>query len=189
MHWLFETPWPAIVIGVLATAIVASGWLRTGRQTLLHLMVAIILLTIGAVVLERWVVTDREQVDATLHEIARLVESNDVDAVLRYAYSGSPATRAQAAGELPRYRFQTVTIARNLQIQVFPKHVPPRATAEFNVIVQLGLADGSWSDQRVVRYVEVTFYQEADGQWRVAAYNHYEPFRGVRDDYSPAGDR
>jgi hypothetical protein len=189
MSWLFETPWPAIAIGVLATAMAAGGWLHTGRRALLHAMVAIILLTIGAVVLERWVVTDREQVDATLHEIARLVESNDVDAVLRYAYSGSPAVRAQAAGELPRYRFRNVTIARNLHIQVFPKHVPPRATAEFNVIAQVSLADGSWSDQRVVRFVEVTLYQEADGQWRVAAYNHYEPLRGLRDDYSPARER
>jgi hypothetical protein len=72
---------------------------------------------------------------------------------------------------------------------VFPKHVPPRATAEFNVIAQVSLADGSWSDQRVVRFVEVTLYQEADGQWRVAAYNHYEPLRGLRDDYSPARER
>jgi len=88
MSWLFETPWPAIAIGVLATAM-AAGAAAHGPPGAAARDVAIILLTIGAVVLERWVVTDREQVDATLHEIARLVESNDVDAVLRYAYSGS----------------------------------------------------------------------------------------------------
>jgi hypothetical protein len=182
MTWFLESPWPALLIGGLATAILASGWLHTGRQALLYLMLVCILLTVGAVVLERAIVTDREQVDATLHEIARLVEKNDVPAVLRHAYSGSPAVRAQAAAELPRYKFQTVTIARNLEIKMFPKHLPPKATAEFNVIVRAGLADGSWGDQSGVRFVEVTLFQEPTGEWRVASYEHADPLRGARED-------
>ena len=182
MTILLESPWPALVIGGLATAIVASGWLQTGRQALLYAMLAIIVLTIAAVAVERLVVTDRERVDMTLHEIARLVEQNDVNGALQYAHSGRAAVRAQAAAELPRYKFQKVTIAQNLEIKVDPKHIPPKATAEFNVIVKLGFADGSWSDQTVVRFVQVTFYQEANGEWRVADYEHAEPRRGLVGD-------
>ena len=182
MTILLESPWPAIIIGGLATAIVASGWLQTGRQVLLVVMLAIIVLTIAAVAVERLVVTDGERVDLTLHEIARLVEQNDVNGVMQYAYSGRPVGRAKAAAELPHYKFQKVTIARNLEIKVDPKHIPPRATAEFNVIVKLGLADGSWNDQTVVRFVQITFYQETSGEWRVADYEHADPRRGLVDD-------
>jgi hypothetical protein len=180
MTLFLEHPWPAILIGGLAALMIGSGWLRTGQAWLLYLLLLILALTVGAIVLERLVVTDREQVDATLHVIARLVEKNDIEAALEYAHS--PAVRAQAAGELPQYHFQQITIARNLQIQVFPKHLPPKATAEFNVLVVFGTRDGSWSNQRLVRYVEVTLLKEEDGQWRVSAYSHYDPMRGVRLD-------
>jgi hypothetical protein len=180
MTYFLETPWPAMLIGGLAALMIGSGWLRTGQTWLLYLLLAILALTVGAVVLERLVVTDREQVDATLHEIARLVEKNDLEAAFQYAHS--PAVRGQAAGELPRYRFQEVAIARNLQIKVFPKHLPPKATAEFNVLVVFSTRDGSWSNQRLARYVEVTMLKDDDGQWRVSAYAHYDPMRGMRAD-------
>lgn len=182
MTMLLESPWPALIIGGLATAIVASGWLQTGRQVLLYAMVAMILLTVAAVAVERLVVTDRERVDMALHEIARLVEQNDVDGALQYADPAHPVVRERAVAELPRYRFQKCTIARNLEIQVDPKHIPPKATAQFNAIVKLGFADGSWSDQTVVRFVRVTFFQDASGQWCVADYEHADPRQGLVDD-------
>ena len=179
MTIFLESPWPAILIGGLATAIVASGWLQTGRQVLLVAMLACIVLTLVAVAVERLVVTDRERVDITLHEIARLVEQNDVNGAIQYAHSDRPAVGAKAAYEWSRYKFQKVTIARNLEIKVDAKHIPPKATAEFNVIVKLGFADGSWSDQTVLRFVEVTFYQETSGEWRVADYDHRDPRHNV----------
>jgi hypothetical protein len=182
MDVLLESPWPALLIGGLVTAILASGWLQTGRQSLLYAMLAAIVLTLAAVGVERLVVSDREQVDMTLHEIARLVEGNDISHALEYVHSAKQAVRAEAAYELPRYKFQQVSIAHNLEIQVEPRHLPPKATAAFNAIVKLGFADGSWSDQTVVRFVRVTFLQETDGRWRVAGYEHHDPRQGLLDE-------
>ena len=175
MTWLLETPLPAILIGVLTTAILGGGWLKTGKQWLLYLMIAAILLTVGAVFLERMVVTDREQITATLHEIADLVERNKIDAAVEYAHSGWPEVRAQAEAELPRYEFKEVSIGRNLEIEVFPTHIPPKATAEFTVVVVLGTRDRSFSGGRIPRFVVVTFLKEESGEWHVSDYEHLPP--------------
>jgi hypothetical protein len=179
MDWILENPLPSVLIGGLTAAMLGSGWLRTGQKWLLALTIAAILLTVGAVFLERIVVTDREQITVTLHEIADLAERNEIEAALEYAYSGTPEVRDHASAELPQYKFQKIDIKRNLRIEVFPDHIPPKAEATFNVLVVLNTRDGPI---RILRYVEVTFFKEEDGQWRVGDYSHYEPRRAFTVD-------
>ena len=187
MTALFENPLPALLIGSLTTVILAGGWLHTGSKWLLAAVVAAIVLTVAAVLAERLIVTDREQVTQTLFDIAKLVERNQVNEALTYAYPKTPAVRAQAAAELPLYRFSEVDIKSNLEVEVFPERTPPMATAEFNVVVVLSTRDGLLNNRRIPRYVEVTFYKDDDGQWRVGAYNHFDPRRGFTVD-PDAGD-
>ncbi|HPM83134.1 MAG TPA: hypothetical protein PLF81_20665 [Candidatus Anammoximicrobium sp.] len=182
MTTILENPLPALLIGSLTTVILAGGWLRTGSKWLLAAIVAAILLTIGAVLVERFVVTDREQVTQTLFDIADLVERNQVNEALEYAYPKTPAVRSQAAAELPLYRFSEVNIKRNLEVKVFPERNPPMATADFNVVVVLSTREGLITNRRIPRYVEVTFYKDDDGQWRVGAYSHDDPRRGFTVD-------
>jgi len=174
MDWILENPVPSVLIGGLTAAMLGSGWLRTGRNWLLCLTIAAILLTVGAVVLERIVLTDRERIAVTIHEIADLVEQNEIDAALEYAYSGSPEVRNHGSSELRQYDFHEVDIKHNLRIEVFPDHIPPKAEATFNVLVVITTRDGPF---RALRFVEVTFFKEEDGQWRVGAYSHHEPRR------------
>ena len=189
MTWLTENPFPILLIGSLATAILAGGWLRTGSKWLLGGVIAAIALTVGLVIAERWIVTDREQVTRTLYEIAAAVERNDVEAALRHAYSGSPEVYARANAELRLYHFSEVNIKRNLQVEVFPHLDPPMATAEFNVVVVLTTRNGLLTNRRIPRYVEVTFYREDDGRWGVGGYDHFDPRRGwTVDPDSPYGD-
>jgi hypothetical protein len=189
MTELAENPFPALLIGCLTTVILASGRLRTGSKWLLAAVIATILATVAAVLAERLIVTERERVTQTLFDIAGLVERNQVNEVLEYAYPKTPAVRVQAANELPRYRFSRVDIKRNLEIEVFPDLVPPMATANFNVVVVLDTRDGQFNSQLIPRYVEVTFYKDDDGQWRVGAYEHFTPQRGFTVDSDARGPR
>jgi hypothetical protein len=191
MIWLTENPFPVLLIGTLTTAILAGGWLRTGSKWLLAGVLAAIAVTVGLVLTERWIVTDREQVTWTLYEIAAAVERNDVDGAMQHAYSGAPNVRDHANAELRQYRFSEVNIKRNLQIEVFPNYDPPMARAEFNVVVVLTTRDGLVSNRRIPRYVEVTFYREDDGRWGVGGYDHFDPRRGFMvdpDTQMPYGD-
>jgi hypothetical protein len=96
MEWIFEDPVPTMIIGGLTAAILGGGWIQTGRKSLLYLMIVVILLTVALVIVERLVVTPREQVKDTLFEIARLVAKNDIEAASSYAYSGAPQIRQAA---------------------------------------------------------------------------------------------
>ena len=80
----------------LRPAILGTGWLKTGHRGLLAAAVVAVLLTISAVVVERVVDTDREKIEATLHQIAALVQQNRIAEVVQYAHSGSPLVRRQA---------------------------------------------------------------------------------------------
>jgi hypothetical protein len=86
---------------------------------------------------------------------------------------------------LPQYRFRRVEIKRNLGIAVFPQEHPPRATAEFNVVVELDVPQLQIQDRRIPRYVEVTFRRDQDGQWRVTDYRHDDPRQGFTIDRVP----
>lgn len=191
METLLENPFPAILVGGLLTAILAGGWLRTGRNSLVVAMLVAIALTIAAVLIERFVVTDREQITAALHEIAKLVEQNDVDAALDYAYSGAPQVRRQADAELRRYEFSLVDIKRNLTIEVDSRSDPPQARAEFNVVVVVTVRNQGLTDFTAARFCEVTLYKEQDGRWRVGAYSHADPQRGwmVREKWPETAPR
>lgn len=186
MTWFFEaSPVWIIVLGLLLAAMLVGGWIQTGQKALLYAAGAAVVLTSLLLLAERMVETDREQVERTLHEIARDVERNDLQAVLRHIYSGAPEIRDRAASEFPNYTFKEVRITRLRKIDVVPKHLPPKAVAEFNVVVVGSDRQGLLNDQQVPRFVVVTFYQESDGRWAVADYQHYDPQEGFKK--SPAG--
>ena len=179
MTWLFENPVPTVLMGAFSLAILIGGWLKTGWRSLIVAMVGVVALTVGLVVLEHFVVTDREQVDLTLREIAALVERNDIDGALKHVHSSGQRIRDAASGELRGYKFAKVSITSTPEIKLRPARNPTEAVAEFNVVVVVSESTGTFTDIRAPRFVSVTFLKE-DGQWRVSDYKHDEPMTGMR---------
>ena len=149
---MFESPILVIVIGLTTTALLGGLWLQTGKRPLLVLLVAVLALTVAGVVLERSVETDREQIEKTLHRIARDIERNDRPAVLAHIHSRAALIRQAAATETAAYEFEQVNIKSNLKIDVDASAEPKTATAKFNVVV-IGSGGGLGKRSRVPRYV------------------------------------
>ena len=186
MNWLDQNAIWLVLACVVAAAILAGGWLQTGRRVLVLAAALPILLALALLIVQQLVVTDREQVEATLHEIAGHVRRNDLDAVLRHVDPQSPRVADQARSEFPRYEFDEVTIKRNLEVTVDRRQQPPKAVAEFNVTVLVSEKAGAFQKQRVPRFAVVTFLLR-DGKWRVSDYRHFPPTQGMlrRDDGGP----
>ena len=167
---LFESPMLVLVIGLTTAALLGGLWLQTGKRILLVSLVAMLALTAAGIMLERSIETDREQIDRTLHQIARDIERNDRRAVLAHMHSQAVDKRQAAAAEIERYEFEQVKIKSNLQIEVDASTEPKTAIAKFNVVV---IASGALlgKRRRVPRYVTLEFEQE-DGDWRVRNYSH-----------------
>lgn len=178
MIWLTEKPLVIVLMGV-TTAIVFGGlWMQTGRKSALYALLGALLATGALLVLERFIVTDREQIDILLHQAAREVERNDLEALFRHTHSRAEWIRQQARAELPRYVFENVSIKSNLEITVRADRRPPTARARFNAVVTLSEREGLIHDRRIPRYVVVDFEKEDDA-WRVVGYEHHDPSRGL----------
>ena len=181
MMWLFDerqaTPW-VIVIGVIAVALLAVSWAKTGRKEILYALGVCLLLFGGLLVLQRVINTDSEELFATLNTIAGDVERNDLKAVLGHIHSQSSQVRKDAEDEFPKYRFKTVDITRIREIRLEPKHVPPQAVIEFSVIVTGSDAAGELNDQKVPRFV-IAIFRKEEGRWRLHHYEHHDPQQAI----------
>jgi hypothetical protein len=147
---------------------------------MLHATLAAVALTIGLLLLENLVVTIPEQIENTLHRIARDVETNDLNQVLPHVYSGAPVTLAEAEREFPRYTLSDVDIKRNVEIRLVPGESPPLAEVTFNVTLDVReRRDGGIQYGHAALFVELTMRQEG-GQWKVASYRYQEPTASIR---------
>ena len=178
MTWIFEEPLPIVVISAVLGVALAIGFVKTGQKWLLVALAAVVVLAIALLALERSVVTDREQVEQVLFQIAKAVEQNDIDQALRHISPDAPGVD-HANSELRKINFREVDIKPNLEIEVFADRTPPTAQTRFNVVV---VADaGFGGTDRYPRFVEATFVKEGD-RWLVSDYAHYEPTRGMRSE-------
>jgi hypothetical protein len=173
MTWIVEEPLYIAILGVVTLAFLAFAWTQTGYRWLLHATLGVAAFTVGLLLLERWVETEPEQIEATLRRIARDVERNDLDAILSHVYSGATETLARARSEFPRYSFRVVNIKRNVEVQLQAGAEPPAADVTFNVVVDV-TERSSEIPYHVPRFVHVTLRKE-DGRWKVATYSHDEP--------------
>ena len=186
MGWLLEKPLFIVAIGLLTSALLGGFWLQTGRKPLVYALALVVSLTCALVLLERAVETDREQIEATLEQISRDVERNDLDAVLRYLDPTATEIRRRAAAEFARFEFQRVSIKQNLEISIQADQQPAAATATFNVVVVLSERSGLHRERsgmreeiRAPQFIMLNLRKE-EGTWQVTDFDHQPPQAGFQ---------
>ncbi|QDU96301.1 hypothetical protein [Lignipirellula cremea] len=178
MNELLEHP---VLIGCVGGVIVlAMGytWLQQGGWKLLAATVTALVLTCLLLVVERVVVTPREEVRNSLDAIARDFETNDMQRILSHVSKTAPDIRARASGEFPRHTFKDIRITSFDKITFDPGQ-PPRAQVSLRVSLvgdfYVGeINKGQVPNMRAVRAVKITLLKE-DGDWKVSDYQHGPP--------------
>lgn len=175
MSILLENPFVIIVSALVVLLIVYYFWTQTRLRWILHLMVAIALVAIGLVIIERMVVTDREAIKTTLTDLAERVEANDVDGALSYFSQSAKATRDHAAREMPGYKFTTCRIVSYQEFA--PKTDTGLKTCDvtFTVFVDVEAPSFHGFKGRAGRTVTLKLQKEPSGAWKVLNYSHYDP--------------
>jgi hypothetical protein len=179
MTWLLESPMTVLVLGGITALVFGAIWLQTGRKIELYVMLAIVVGVAGILAAGKLWKTDRQQVKATLYDIAADVERNDVNAVLAHLHPSLSELRQRASHEMPAYEFESVKIKKNLKIEVFPTESPPRAETSFNVVVIASDRAGIINGRQVPRFVRVTFVK-AGNEWLITDYSHDDPQQGLK---------
>lgn len=169
MTVLLETPVPILVLGVLAAAVLGWLYITLGRKEYLAGLAGVVAVVLVAVVVERLVVTEREQIEAVLDAGASAVQANDIPRVESLLSAGGlakvrPTIRRYAA----LIEFEQVHI-RNIQIEINDLVDPPTAyvtldaTAHFRHRLE-GFPYRSYSGS-----VHLELVKEPEG-WRVEDY-------------------
>lgn len=185
MNWLYENPLMILLAGVLLVTVLGGAWLQSGQRALLYGAGIALVLTLLGLFIERSVVTEAERVEATIHRIARDVEKGDLPTLLNHVHPMAESIRARAAAEFPMYAIKQVTVKSGMKVVVTPDNLPPKATAEFNVVVEGADRAGVLGEQSVGRFVIVTLLKDGD-VWKISNYEHHEATHGMR---LPTSDR
>ena len=164
MSTLFESSLPLLLLGGVVMVGCVVGWLKTEDRRLWIGAVLGIAVAVAGVLVERMVVTDREQIERVIYAVAADVRSGRTEAAVQHIRPDDEDLRNRARAELKLYQVTEITIKRPLDITVSPEREPTKGKAEFNVVVKGGDVTGFIQDQQVPRYLIVRFVK-IDGRW------------------------
>ena len=169
MTWFTEGPWTIVIVAVLVEVVLGIALWRSGRGAILAAMGAVLAIAAVLVVVERLIVTDREQIAATLDGAAASLETNELDAVLRFVSPNAHALRADVRSVLSQFTFQEVRVAGELEIQFNRLVAPPAASARFIGRINIRDRRGQIPYENYVDRFTVLLEQHG-GEWLISGY-------------------
>lgn len=186
MNLLLENPLPIWAAGVVLTTLCLV--LVLARRSLASILVlgAVIALTLVLVLAERMVVTDREQVEATLSQLTDAIEANDLTAVLALMDPTATNVRTDAEKLMPQVKVRDAG-ATTVRVELDETSVPLRATSFFR-----GRVDGvhSRSGARLFFFDQVEIdWQKTGDRWLIVDYRVYQRGQPIEAVKSVRGNR
>ena len=171
-----ESPWPILLLGIVAEAVLAIALFRTGRGVLLWPMAGVGLIVLLGLGVERWVVTDKKLVAQTLEGAAAAMEANDLGRLMTFISTSPTAarTRGEARRALDMGLFVQLKIS-GLDVSIVRTTSPPIAKAQF-IAMATGRARHGEFDGELSRpvHLEVSLRLES-GRWLIYDHRFIEP--------------
>ena len=172
--WIAENAFLPFMTGLLIAAGLACFAFMLASRQLAIMAVIIGVCSVALMVVERYIVTDREQVQNLLYEVANDVEFNRHDAILANMKVDSRAYK-MAIGEMPLYKFRTCNITGIREINLKPDVNPTTATINFVVYIDVNAMQTHQYDGPGRREITLTLEKQPDGKWLITDYSHRHP--------------
>ncbi len=173
MTTILENPYPLLVLGVLVEAFLIALLYALQKKVLLIPIVAVLILTVGGVLLERFVVTQREEVESTIDQIAAALRANDTDAVLSHLSSTAHESRRRAEWALGRIQINGVNVS-GLEITINSLTSPPSAKAAFSAVIKFDDRKKEYPYRVYPSEFEIDFRKEGN-RWLVTGHRELNP--------------
>lgn len=151
--------------GAIALTIASIVYLSTRSRGSQNAVGVVLLLTVAGVLVERFVETPREQVQATLQELLDAIEANDVPGVLSHLSSQAVDVRSDAETLMPRLEIEKANNTGDMEITLDDEANPTQASIKFTGFI---LATDIASGMRGAYHDGVTLVMERAGdRWLV----------------------
>lgn len=174
MSWLWEDPTTVLVAGAAAQVLLAVVLWRTGRVSVLAAMGGVAAIVGLLFLVERWVVTPREEIEGALADISAAVEANDVQRVIALLAPEAAELAREASVRMPQAEFRDVRVT---QLKVVASGADEGAKAEARFLCRVEAQDRSGQSPYENFFRRLTVYfRKQGGQWFVTGYKDEAPF-------------
>ncbi len=185
---LLENPLPIAAIGGLLVTLTAIVFLSRRDGASLAALAATALVTAGLLLVERFVATDREQVEEAVAGLLDAIEANDEPGVLNAVDPSAVKVRAEIAALMPEIKINAANAMGRIEVTVNDAGQPPIADATI-----LAFLDGvhARSGLRVAYYkqrVDLHWVKQGE-RWLLADYTAYYNGQPIDAASSAAGNR
>jgi hypothetical protein len=174
MTILLENPYLILIGGLLAVAGCVVLLVRSGRVGFLYAAFGSAALCLALLLLERLVVTEREQVAAALDGLAAALETNEISKVLEFLAPDGPRIRAAAEQRLPAVEVQDAHVGGDLRITINELTSPPGATATFTGRIRAKDRAGVFPYENYLRRFTLQLRKQ-NGRWLLYDYQEAAP--------------
>jgi hypothetical protein len=165
MTWFTENPLPPVVIGIVIEAALVVGLAKTGKRAFLWGIIGTLALVVGAVLMERLIVTPREAVTATLEQMRAELEANDRAELLTHIDASNIALRNKVQNDLA---LVTVTAAKINEMKVDVDESGKFAKADLKSVVHFEGSTATLGAKFVAVRINVDLRKrDTDGKWLV----------------------
>jgi hypothetical protein len=172
--WFTETPWPPIIVLAAVAIAFAVAFISTQRTKFIAPILLLAALAIIVYVVEQQVVTERERVEQSIHDVATAFQSQDVEGTLEHFSEQALLLRAAVMGAVAAVQVQDDLRITDVSIEM--KNADSRARAHLR-------ANGTFE---VVGYGDVGHqptrwnvdWQKEGGQWRIIYVERLDPITG-----------
>jgi hypothetical protein len=168
---LFEQPWVIGLIGAILSIVGLFGWLQTGNAIAWKSSIGFAVATLILLLLNLWVVTDREVVRSFLIDAAGELQRNEYDKVLARLHPSASDSIANHAQILPTIKFSVARITKFHSIEILMNRTEPKATVRMNVFLE---AETRHTAGKVPRWVSMSL-EKVQGRWLITDLEHRAP--------------
>jgi hypothetical protein len=175
LMWYGDTLWPTLV--ALAAVASVSGMLWWERRRPVALVIALLCIPLGiaAVVVERRIVTPREEVTRRLEQLVADFERRDRTAVVDCVSTRTPHLQHLAERALDKVAITNVRLT-DVNVEISGEDVL-RARTHFRVTADVVVSQLYRMPRQPSRW-QATWEQEADGRWRMMDLEQLDPLTG-----------
>lgn len=133
---VLENPILIVAVGAVAATIAMIVFLARRSLESLIALAGIVAFTLIALLVERYVVTDREQIRANLAETLAAIEANDLTSVLAQLDPAAKTIRSDASALMPQIKVEKARALGTVEVEVDHSRQPPTATCTFRAFLQ-----------------------------------------------------
>lgn len=172
--WFTETPWPPIFICIAALILVAAAWLRNGKPIFLYATIGLAVACVGIYFFEQWYVTEPEEVEQAVVELAKAVEADDADRTV--GFISNLAWQIAVRSAMLNYKIEGGIRITDVQAKYAAdgKSVVSRFRAN-----GMGVQKSDNANHHIPTMWELTWQKES-GKWRITDIQRLDPLNGEK---------